>query len=65
MKKEFGFTVIFISHDLSVVRYISDRMMVINRGKIEESGNADEIYFNPKSAYTQNLVASIPRGMLV
>jgi peptide/nickel transport system ATP-binding protein len=63
LKKEFGFTVIFISHDLSVVRYISDRIMVMNKGKIEESGDADEIYFHPKSLYTKNLVASIPKGV--
>ena len=65
LKKEFGFTVIFISHDLSVVRYISDRIMVMNKGKIEESGNADEIYFTPKSDYTKNLVAAIPKGLPV
>jgi peptide/nickel transport system ATP-binding protein len=65
LKKEFGFTVIFISHDLSVVRYISDRIMVMNNGRIEESGGADEIYFNPRSTYTKNLVASIPKGILV
>jgi len=62
LKREFGFTVIFISHDLSVVRYISDRIMVMNKGKIEESGAADEIYFNPKSEYTKRLIASIPKG---
>lgn len=65
LKKEFGFTIIFISHDLSVVRYISDRIMVMNKGKIEESGNADEIYFNPKSDYTQKLIASIPKGLAI
>jgi peptide/nickel transport system ATP-binding protein len=63
LKREFGFTVIFISHDLSVVRYISDRIMVMNKGKIEESGAADEIYFNPKSDYTKKLIASIPKGL--
>ena len=63
MKKEFGFTVIFISHDLSVVRYISDRIMVMNKGKIEESGKADDIYFNPQSDYTKKLIASIPKGV--
>jgi len=62
LKKEFGFTIIFISHDLSVVRYISDRIMVMNKGKIEESGIADNIYFNPASAYTKKLIASIPKG---
>jgi len=64
LKKEFGFTVIFISHDLSVVRYISDRILVMNKGKIEESGPADAIYFNPTSAYTKKLIASIPAGLL-
>ncbi len=63
LKKEFGFTVIFISHDLSVVRYTSDRIMVMNKGKIEESGPADDIYFHPRSVYTQKLIASIPRGI--
>jgi peptide/nickel transport system ATP-binding protein len=63
LKKEFGFTVIFISHDLSVVRYISDRIMVMNKGKIEESGKADEIYFTPQSDYTKKLIASIPKGI--
>jgi len=63
LKKEFGFTIIFISHDLSVVRYISNRIMVMNKGKIEETGAADDIYFNPRSAYTQKLIASIPKGL--
>lgn len=61
LKKEFGFTAIFISHDLSVVRYISDRIMVMNKGKIEEQGLSEEVYSNPKSAYTQRLIASIPK----
>ena len=60
IKKEFGFTAIFISHDLSVVRYISDRIMVMHKGKIVEQGNADDIYYHPKNEYTKNLVASIP-----
>jgi peptide/nickel transport system ATP-binding protein len=64
LKREFGFTVIFISHDLSVVRYISDRIMVMNKGKIEETGMADEVYFNPKSEYTKKLIASIPKGVV-
>lgn len=62
LKKEFGFTVIFISHDLSVVRYISDRILVMNKGKIVESGPADKIYFSPEQEYTRNLVAAIPKG---
>ncbi len=64
LKKEFGFTVIFISHDLSVVRFISDRIMVMNNGKIEESGQADAVYYNPQSDYTKRLIASIPKGMI-
>jgi peptide/nickel transport system ATP-binding protein len=60
LKKEMGFTTIFISHDLSVVRYLSDRIIVMNKGKIEEIGPADEVYFNPASAYTKQLIASIP-----
>jgi peptide/nickel transport system ATP-binding protein len=60
LKKEFGFTSIFISHDLGVVRYISDRIMVMNKGQIEEIGLADEVYFNPKKAYTKKLIAAIP-----
>ncbi len=64
LKREFGFTAIFISHDLSVVRYISDRIMVMNKGKIEESGLADDIYFKPHSAYTKNLIAAIPKGIV-
>jgi peptide/nickel transport system ATP-binding protein len=65
LKKEFGFTSIFISHDLSVVRYISDRIMVMNKGKIEESGPADEVYYHPKTVYTQKLIASIPKGVSI
>ena len=64
LKKEFGFTAIFISHDLSVVRYISDRIMVMNKGKIEEIGQADQVYHHPQSAYTQKLIASIPGAIL-
>ena len=61
LKEELGFTCIFISHDLGVVHYISDRIMVMNEGKIEETGTADEIYFHPKKEYTQRLIASIPK----
>jgi peptide/nickel transport system ATP-binding protein len=64
LKKEYGFTIIFISHDLSVVRYISDRIMVMNKGKIEEIGQAEEVYFHPKQTYTQQLIASIPKGIV-
>ena len=62
LKTDFGFTYIFISHDLSVVKYMSDQLVVMNQGKIEEIGDADVIYKNPQSAYTQKLIASIPKG---
>lgn len=64
LKNEFKFTYIFISHDLSVVKFMSDRMVVMNKGKIEEIGDADEIYNNPRTEYTQNLINSIPKGRL-
>lgn len=64
LKKEFGFTIVFISHDLSVVRYFSDRIIVMNKGQIEESGPAETVYENPQSAYTKKLIDSIPRGIL-
>jgi peptide/nickel transport system ATP-binding protein len=63
LKKEFGFTIIFISHDLAVVRYISDRIMVMNKGQIEETGDADAIYYHPQKEYTKQLIASIPKGV--
>jgi len=65
LREDFGFTSIFISHDLSVVRFISDRMMVMNRGMIEEAGLAGEVYENPQSAYTQQLIRSIPKSIYV
>jgi peptide/nickel transport system ATP-binding protein len=61
LKKEFGFTSIFISHDLSVVKYMSDRMMVMRKGRIEELGDAQDIYAHPKSEYTRALIESIPK----
>jgi peptide/nickel transport system ATP-binding protein len=60
LKAAFGFTVVFISHDLSVIRYISDRILVMNKGKIEEAGEAEAIYRNPQSEYTKRLIAAIP-----
>lgn len=63
LRDDFGFTYIFISHDLSVVKFMSDRMIVMNKGKIEEMGDPDEIYANPKTEYTRNLIAAIPKGL--
>jgi peptide/nickel transport system ATP-binding protein len=60
LKNEFGFTAIFISHDLSVVHYICNRILVMYKGKIVEEGTADQVYHHPKNEYTQNLVNAIP-----
>ncbi|MET7000280.1 ABC transporter ATP-binding protein [Chitinophaga defluvii] len=65
LREEMGFTCIFISHDLSVVRFMSDRMMVMSKGEIVEMGPADQVYNHPQSAYTQKLIAAIPKGMYV
>jgi len=64
LKEEFGLTYIFISHDLSVVKYMSDRMVVMQDGKIEEMGDADQIYNKPGTEYTQKLIDAIPEGKL-
>ncbi len=61
LQQEFNLTYIFISHDLSVVRFMSDRIMVMNKGKIEEMGTANEIINSPQSDYTRKLIASIPQ----
>ena len=63
LKEEFNFSYIFISHDLSVVKYMSDQLVVMNQGKIEEIGDADAIYSSPKTSYTKNLIESIPKGI--
>lgn len=63
LKKEYRFSLIFISHDLSVVKYMSDRMMVMKNGKVVEYGSAEEIYKNPRTDYTNNLIAAIPKGL--
>lgn len=63
LKKEFGLTYIFISHDLSVVKFMSDRMAVMKNGKIIEIDDADEIYYNPKTEYTKKLIEAIPKGL--
>ena len=60
LKKEFGFTAIFISHDLSVVHYICTRILVMYKGKIVEEGTADRVYHHPNNEYTKNLVNAIP-----
>ena len=62
LQDEFGLSYIFISHDLAVVKYISDQVMVMSEGEIVEIANSDEIYRNPREAYTQRLLAAIPKG---
>ncbi len=63
LKRDFNFTYIFISHDMSVVKFMSDRMIVMNNGKIEEIGDPEEIYTSPKSEYTKRLIDAIPGGV--
>jgi len=60
LQAEFGLTYIFISHDLAVVKHISDRILVMNKGKIEEEGFPEQLFSSPKASYTQKLIAAIP-----
>lgn len=61
LKENFGFTYIFISHDLAVVKYMSDQVLVMNKGKIEEMNEADALYEHPQKEYTKKLIAAIPK----
>jgi len=65
LKKEFGFTSIFISHDIGVVRYISDRIMVMHKGRIVETATAEDICLHPQNEYTKKLISSVPKGLAV
>lgn len=62
LKDSYGFTYLFISHDLAVVQYMSDQVAVMNKGKIEEVQEADVLYENPQTAYTRKLIDSIPHS---
>lgn len=62
LKENFGFTYIFISHDLAVVKYMSDQVLVMNKGKIEEMNEADALYAHPQKEYTKKLIAAIPKS---
>jgi len=64
LQAEFDLTYIFISHDLAVMKFMSDRIMVMNQGKVEEIGPAEQIYRHPQQAYTQKLIEAIPTGTL-
>lgn len=63
LQDEFGLSYIFISHDLSVVKYISDQVMVMNHGKVVEIANSDELYAHPQHDYTKRLLQAIPQGI--
>ena len=63
LKNDFGFTYLFISHDLAVVKYMADQLVVMNKGKIEEMGDADVIYADPKTSYAKRLIDAIPKGI--
>ncbi|MBK8610567.1 MAG: ABC transporter ATP-binding protein [Chitinophagaceae bacterium] len=60
LRKEFGFTAIFISHDLSVVHYTCNRILVMYKGKIVEAGDADQVFYSPQNEYTKKLISAIP-----
>lgn len=62
LKENFGFTYLFISHDLAVVKYMSDQVAVMNKGRIVEMNEADALYQHPQTAYTQTLIEAIPRS---
>lgn len=64
LQQDFGLTYIFISHDLSVVKFVSDRIMVMNKGRIEEIGSSEAIYNAPTRDYTRQLIAAIPKSQL-
>jgi ABC-type oligopeptide transport system ATPase subunit len=61
LQKDLGLSYLFISHDLEVVRYMSDTLLVMNKGQVVEQGSAAEIYAKPQNAYTQTLLAAVPK----
>jgi len=64
LQDEFGLSYIFISHDLSVVKYISDQVMVMNQGELVEIANSDQLYLHPQHEYTKKLLKAIPQGIV-
>ena len=60
LQDEFGLAYLFVAHDIGVVRHISDRIAVMNEGKIVEQGSADQVCEHPKDAYTKKLLAAVP-----
>jgi peptide/nickel transport system ATP-binding protein len=63
LQEEFGLAYVFISHDLAVVKYMADDILVMSQGEVVERGLADDIYRNPQHAYTQQLLQAIPKGL--
>lgn len=63
LKEDLGFTYLFISHDLAVVKYMSDQLLVMESGELVEIGDADEVYANPNQQYTRKLIDAIPKGI--
>ncbi|HLA57285.1 MAG TPA: ATP-binding cassette domain-containing protein, partial [Puia sp.] len=65
LKQNMGFTAVFISHDLSVIRYLCDRVLVMEKGRIVESGEVESVYQNPQTDYTRSLIEAIPGNNLI
>jgi peptide/nickel transport system ATP-binding protein len=61
LKREKGLSVLFITHDIGQAQYISDRVVVMEKGEVVEQGSVDEVFVNPKHPYTKELLASVPR----
>jgi peptide/nickel transport system ATP-binding protein len=61
LRDEIGMTLIFITHDISLAYYISDMVYIMTRGKLVESGSADEVILNPKEAYARRLINDVPK----
>ena len=64
LQDEYGSSYLFISHDLAVVKHISDQVMVMNKGEVVEQADADQIYREPQQSYTRKLLESIPQGWM-
>ena len=65
LRREFGISYLFITHNIGVVEYIADDVVVMNKGRVEEAGSAAEVLARPQSAYTQTLLAAVPRVAVV
>jgi peptide/nickel transport system ATP-binding protein len=64
LKEKLKLSYLFISHDLNLVKYMADRILVMQKGILVEEGEADQLYFNPQQPYTQQLIAALPKGYL-